>query len=433
MLTPDKRGEDVLTVGDAVNSVTRIPGILYDEKTGIIYCDCPDFGDTAGPEQEILNAFAIDLLFSETAPVSVVYVINYHNTTGGGRCDQIRKSSQSVLDLFRGSEQLKDCLSGVISQAPSRVERKKQSVLAKMSELNPLMHLLHTEAADRVFVFSAPTTDGSAEEGDIYNGFTDKAGLVKFIQSHAIRGLKHQVPLNDDCQKTLISIMQKVGNMVDFPYAFGEAIRAEVNAADREKNVALLREWLDRINSFANSSINNIDDFVSATEGKLPKGFCHSIEAVKQISLLGKFISSRVDNPMIAQACGQNIRERLAVVLENLKQDVKRMILFHEREIDEQKSEDMARKIKAESDLGREGDIKVQSEIEALVIKANDTWRERLSKYLLSTVVGVKNLAQGIKDVAIASEHLFGAWGRFFGSAGHTLIFGSTTADDEKN
>ncbi|WP_010301139.1 hypothetical protein [Candidatus Odyssella thessalonicensis] len=69
--------EDVLPgfqIGHGIRAGTGLPVSWHDKVHNTVYWDCPGFGDPAGPEREIINAFAIYQLFKSSVPARIVLV-----------------------------------------------------------------------------------------------------------------------------------------------------------------------------------------------------------------------------------------------------------------------------------------------------------------------------------------------------------------------
>lgn len=402
-----RAGENVLPVGAGSSSITQVPGILYDKKTGIVYCDCPGFGDTAGAEQEALNAFAIDSLFSREVPISAVYVINYHDTESE-RYSAVKDSSEMVFALFnQNAEKLGQCLSGVVSRIPADLDAIDQ--INELKDFNPVMSILHSDPS-RVFSFPEPDRKED-KEGEQYNKFVQKDALVHFIQTHAIRGMDHTVPLSKDALDVLIATMQRSGNMIDFPARFGEVLRNEVEISFNAKDIKQLDQWLRKVEGFRDAGIKNIDDFEKVTRGNLPPVFDPFYSEIEKIQRLGKFVSQRIKNPVMDRVCGQEIGERLDKELKNVESaiNLRREILRGSIGRDEGKRID--KELEAERQKERKEDKLYDAEYESMVIRAGDDWGTRFAK-------NFRQVCHAFKDVGIAIKEAGTGIGRGVGGFG---------------
>ena len=61
-------------IGNSSVSKTITPKCYRNDKTGVIYFDCPGFNDNKGPEQDIANSIFIQQLFSITEKVKIALV-----------------------------------------------------------------------------------------------------------------------------------------------------------------------------------------------------------------------------------------------------------------------------------------------------------------------------------------------------------------------
>ena len=105
VIKADQQVGDIQIVSGAVSG-TAVPDKFFDEKTGITYFDCPGFGDTRGPEQDIANGFYIKKVFDVAEKIKVVIVIDANSLNS--RAHLIQNISDQLHQLFYGAKESKD-------------------------------------------------------------------------------------------------------------------------------------------------------------------------------------------------------------------------------------------------------------------------------------------------------------------------------------
>ena len=104
-------------IQSGLQSGTRVPQIIYDERSKILYCDCPGFEDTEGYHQEIINAFIIDYLFkiNSNNRFKILLVVSSYSIEAN-RGNMVSKSFQHMMEMFPNPHDLEQGLGLVISK-----------------------------------------------------------------------------------------------------------------------------------------------------------------------------------------------------------------------------------------------------------------------------------------------------------------------------
>lgn len=124
-LALDGHLNDEILIGHHVSRGTLIPGFHYDGTRRVILCDCPGFGDPAGPEADLVNAASISRVLGVSGYSRIVIVMSESRI--GGRAGDITPIFDQVAQVF-----------------PDRGQRNRMVSLVitgKSADLNPIRRL----------------------------------------------------------------------------------------------------------------------------------------------------------------------------------------------------------------------------------------------------------------------------------------------------
>lgn len=112
-------GKKILLKGKYIisgcTSGTKEPNIDFVEKIQIWLCDCPGFEDTEGNYQEIINAFADNLILeSYCKQIKVLLVVQASDFDDRGKA--IQNSIQRIKKMFHNIESHKEILGIIITK-----------------------------------------------------------------------------------------------------------------------------------------------------------------------------------------------------------------------------------------------------------------------------------------------------------------------------
>ena len=144
-------------IGEGSAVGTKIPSSWYDPASGVVYWDCPGFGDPRGAEADIVNAFSIRQLFQEPSRSKIVITVKESDILD--RAKSFGGLLKQVIETFPDSRQLEDCLSLVVT----RHERvnvlgalgmlyagAEENALFRIPRVKSLVKFLSDNAATRV-------------------------------------------------------------------------------------------------------------------------------------------------------------------------------------------------------------------------------------------------------------------------------------------
>lgn len=221
LLDPEKELGTV-AVGHKSKSETTVPNILNDPINKITYCDCPGFFDTI-PEQRVLNAFAIDQLFTEPCKIKVLVVVAESEMDAGKG-----QRANLVLGALNGLLPIKSELKrsvGIIVTKTNPPERQAVGWLKYLSEgcgrENKLVRHFLNNVEKCVFDFPEPQSKGP------YMLFKDRDRMISFFNDTPVVNPEHLIMIldeealgtlqqlsqgfNDDAKMQLLSFTDEVG------------------------------------------------------------------------------------------------------------------------------------------------------------------------------------------------------------------------------
>lgn len=147
-------------IGYGAEAVTFFPNLDVDNTNNVIYCDCPGFFDSHGPEREFINLHAIKALFKKPNKIKILVVIGADvfmtkNGRGKGLVDVVKK----LNDIFPDKNSLKDSLALVITHVDRKYtvetyeEALKGILQAWSNEANLDILEFLAQNPDRIFLF----------------------------------------------------------------------------------------------------------------------------------------------------------------------------------------------------------------------------------------------------------------------------------------
>ena len=90
-------------IGTKTTSETTVP-MKYMLKDGGILWDCPGFGDSRGPQQEIINAWFVNRLFNTSPGVKLFNLCSAQSIMESANVAEFRGYVQQIIDLFGGDK-----------------------------------------------------------------------------------------------------------------------------------------------------------------------------------------------------------------------------------------------------------------------------------------------------------------------------------------
>ncbi|WPX99759.1 Putative GTP-binding protein (plasmid) [Candidatus Megaera polyxenophila] len=170
-LSSDEQGA---TIGATAVSETTIPKSWFDQKSKIVYWDCPGFEDTKGVEQDIANGFFIKQIFDNSEMVKILLVTSENQITSD-RCAVFLRLTQKLASMFKDIDKVAGGISLVVTKAGEGVdpqgvreelmlvkkdhESSKESSTFKDPNLKKLFDTIISPKS-KIGIFYTPTKEG---------------------------------------------------------------------------------------------------------------------------------------------------------------------------------------------------------------------------------------------------------------------------------
>jgi len=190
-------------IGHRVTSSTLVPTPWQDRSAGLCYWDCPGFMDTRGPEQDIINAFAMDQLFEAPSKIKTLLVVQSSELTDSRGRDVFARFDR-LAKLLPVPEHLYKSTALVITKTSSRFSA--MDVLRSMGD-HPLVRFF-ADHPGKVFTFPYP-------EDGIAWGFGDRERLIAELQSTHVTNPKHAIDLDHASIVHLVGLYKDFGDVKD--------------------------------------------------------------------------------------------------------------------------------------------------------------------------------------------------------------------------
>ena len=262
------------TIGHALDSATTVPVSWYDQASNLVYWDCPGFMDSRGEGQEIVNAFAINQLFTPPNRMKILLAIQ-ESDFEAARGMEILKRFDKITKLIPNQEQLKQGLSIIVTKkldARFTVQQKLQGLLEharqtqeaqQFSKVIDLLQFMTTNADTRIFEFPAPSSAG------VLATFPDKGRLIQNLKVRALQNPEHAFSFDPNVQLLLLETMQAYADVPHFLYDLEKVIQVDY----RSKELEELKEWGNFVVSLLREAgtIETPQNLTAILRSKLPR------------------------------------------------------------------------------------------------------------------------------------------------------------------
>lgn len=125
------------SIGHAAGSQTTIPNKVMDPAAGKVFWDCPGFRDNRGTSIEIVNAYYIKKLLTDTARLKVLVAINADHLSSTRFTETLNEISD-LMNLFGDFNTVKTCISLVVTHAKPTITKTNvaNTILLKEKQLH---------------------------------------------------------------------------------------------------------------------------------------------------------------------------------------------------------------------------------------------------------------------------------------------------------
>lgn len=174
------------TMGSSMNPETTVPNVFYDKIHDILICDPPGFKDNRLKDhlQDIINAFAINELFTVPCKVSILLVTSADEINiSGGRGENFIEKIEQLSQMIPDKQKLKQCLGLVVSRPRKALAKYLESLTySNNPAVKEWSQFFLNEIDFRVFGFPEPP---ESEIGNYYQ-LNDKEKIFQFVNAASI-------------------------------------------------------------------------------------------------------------------------------------------------------------------------------------------------------------------------------------------------------
>ncbi|HJK89036.1 MAG: 50S ribosome-binding GTPase (plasmid) [Candidatus Megaira endosymbiont of Mesostigma viride] len=174
--------------GHTKDSETTIPNKWQDSGSGIVYWDCPGFGDNQGADQDIANAFFIKKIFETSNKIKLILAISWEDLENG-RANEIKNLTDTLGTLFNDFSIIKDSLSLIITKIPDskdsddvkgELEKLLQAKCFQEESVAKNILEFFLDSDNKISLFNQPTKPGPVIE---VLGLDDQAQILDTVRN----------------------------------------------------------------------------------------------------------------------------------------------------------------------------------------------------------------------------------------------------------
>ena len=413
--TSDAEALSGFKIGHGYISATSTPYSWRDESNGLVYWDCPGFADSGGAGQDIVNAFAIDQLFTHPSKIKIMLVVSaaeFEVQRGAAAFERFKKLTEIMPN------RLTDALSLVISRAEKRegsFDHYHSNLVGAASDIeaNPdrasnllsILPLIKFFAHSKRNIFYFP----KAEQEGSYELFRDRERLVAHLQYTPVINPDHAVSLDGSAKLVIYDIMKKLGEVNIFIQDMFGFVQTEY----RGKDVSAMREWLNCFNSLSQSAstLDSPEKFVAVFKSRIPA----SADTSQIDPVLERILTNQKFFTFLGKVTQQggwraedipNIFEKSRPFLENCIRDLHSLIEHKEYALrQEEELAETNRKLETEAANRKAEAEAAQNQINSIKEKAEEDIKS-LNESLQQTQNEAEQRKEDIKKLEEASNHM---------------------------
>ena len=378
-------------------SGTRDPGIDSSDEC-MVFCDCPGFEDTEGFLQEIVNAFAIDCLFSDNNKFKILLVATNGETEN--RAKSICNSIKRLEKIFINKNQLKNGIGLVITQGDNETTEENYAEIINDNPSEELkdMAMFFSNNKDRIFVFPRPPRSDVGKE---YN-FQDHDRLISFLKKDPIVNPEHQIALSETAELTIKNLKKiydkkasdEIKNVTD-----------KINMQFRkEEKLEEIKKWIERMEKIKNSQVKKANEFPKIIKINIPDydKYNDDMKSLTEFEVFDRFIdkvlkSDSEESSIVKQIqdwAQQSIRELKEKRIKNQVKSITEKISSHFIDLKKQEEFDKL--------------IKDMNTIKSKIIKNQNDFASNIIEFFSKFKSDVDNMDKYDKEIDISSQ--FNDW-----------------------
>lgn len=261
-------GKKILLKGKYIisgcTSGTKEPNIDFVEKIQIWLCDCPGFEDTEGNYQEIINAFADNLILeSYCKQIKVLLVVQASDFDDRGKA--IQNSIQRIKKMFHNIESHKEILGIIITKGDPTITGRDYIDRLNDRPRKELKEWIeyYSWNDDQIFTFPQASRENIGEQYE----FDDYQSIINFITKEDYIELEHTISLNEVSSLQLTNI--KITH-VNTASMILQELYMKISSQFKGNTFEEIDVWLNIMHKLLDTKITKTKDVKEAIIENLP-------------------------------------------------------------------------------------------------------------------------------------------------------------------
>lgn len=111
--------------GSTVRSYTIVPEALVNNKTNVVYVDCPGFDDTRGPEYDISVTYFIRKMLNSVKTVKILILLSANAVDSNGDRNDFLILARHITALIRDVKKYGNGMALIITKVPNELRRHR--------------------------------------------------------------------------------------------------------------------------------------------------------------------------------------------------------------------------------------------------------------------------------------------------------------------
>jgi energy-coupling factor transporter ATP-binding protein EcfA2 len=237
------------TIGHTAASATVAPVCWRDRSSALSYWDCPGFFDSRGSGQDIVNAFAVDQLFTAPSRIKSLLVVQESEITDSrgrdvfGRFDKLTKLLPNPEELYR---------SIVLVVTKTYGEFSPHELLRGIEGSDSPLLRFFVEHPETVFSFPRPL---KGSHGSTYSLFEDRDKILAKLRDGPVENPRHSIDLEPHSIAYLLGISKDFGDIREHISSLTNAIQTSYRGSE----LAGLKVWQRSLGTLLKSKDVNLE------------------------------------------------------------------------------------------------------------------------------------------------------------------------------
>lgn len=297
-------------------SETTVPNKWFDNNNNLVYWDCPGFGDTKGPIQDIANAFYIKKLFDSSNKLKLVIVVEL-GSLKNNKAKSFVNLVNTLSNLFVNVTDYKNGLFMVVTKTNPKVcvQGVKDQILLILGEQENFLNKNQKEILtflagneSHIELFEKPQEQGIISD----NNKNDILTMLKKMESLLLADTKIKIAIADKSKLYVKELADDSQNKMII--TIDKLCQHHINNYKQTDNIT--KKDFSVVVQIINELRKNHDSFVKIINIK-DKKIEFFIEEIKQFSFLDnsyhKKIMQEIDNFIFYEHIDPNLNNSLYV------------------------------------------------------------------------------------------------------------------------